>query len=212
MARSLTVFVSATAALAITACVWSRTIPLTVGVLFDRMFKTLAEEDPRAFLWLFANLTVEPGDKVTALPRERHLPLLAVDHAYLVRQQGRETIYLFEAKARYEAEALRQTAEYAMSLALQHRLRVEVVPVLVLFSQQRASAQIQDRFVAPLGGVEIAVTVRVLRLWEVEAAEVLEKGWPALWPWTSLMKAEGGVLEQAAEQIAGQGDKRLAVE
>ena len=179
---------------------------------FDRIFKTLAEEDVRAFLWLFGNLSVEPGDEVKALPRERHLPALAVDHAYLVEHQGRQTIYLFEAKARYQAEGLRQTAEYAVTLALEHRLRVDVAPVLVLFSERRAPERIEDRFAVELGAVRIEVKVQVRRLWEVEAGAVLEKEWPVLWPWTALMKAEAGILERAAERIAGQGDRRLAVE
>jgi hypothetical protein len=68
---------------------------------YDRLFKSLAEGDPRGLLHLFGSLPLDAEAEVQALEREQNLPLLSVDHAYVIRTPQREWLAHFEVQTRY---------------------------------------------------------------------------------------------------------------
>ena len=57
---------------------------------YDRLFKTLAEDDPRGLLHLFGSLPLEVEAEIQVIDRELNLPTLSVDHVYRVRTGQKE--------------------------------------------------------------------------------------------------------------------------
>ncbi|MEO7651818.1 MAG: hypothetical protein ABIZ80_15250 [Bryobacteraceae bacterium] len=177
---------------------------------YDRLFKELAEEDLPAFLWLFAGLKPVPGEEVKPLPRELHLPVWVLDHSYEMRRNGETSVCVLEAKARWESGAVRQLAKYGVAVALHYDFETPVIPVLVLFSPNPSPRSPEERFSRQIGHIGIHVQLRIVRLWEVDAAAVLEANMPSLLPWVPLLNSGLEEVAQAAERIAITGDRRLA--
>ncbi len=177
---------------------------------YDRLFKTLAEEDPRGLLYLFGSLSLDEPAEIEVVDRELVLPALAVDHVYRVRSGPRRWIAHYEAQTRYRADLPERIAWYAMALAM--RFKIEVESTLVLLLERHAPLFVPDEHQTLLGSVDITVRYRVVKLWEVDPHAALRKGRPNLLPWITLMQSPEPVLPEAAAEIARTGDRRLAAE
>ncbi len=177
---------------------------------YDRLFKTLAEDDPRGLLHLFGSVPLELPAEVEPVEREIAPPLLAVDHVYRVRTTDREWMVHYEAQTRYQADLPERMAWYGVALALRFRLPIEMA--LVLLVERHAPAAPPSGFHVDLGAVRFDARYRVVRLWELDAGGVLETGRPALLPWIPLMRANLALVEAAAAEIVRRGDRKLAAE
>ena len=177
---------------------------------YDSLFKTLAEGDPRGLLHLFGALSLEAEAEVWPVDRELQLPLLAVDHAYRVRHGGREWLIHLEAQTRYEAAMGRRLALYGGALALKFELPIQ--PILVLLAERNVPLHVPEEAEARFGSVCLQTRYQVVKVWEIEAAQVLDLERPSLLPWVTLMRSGEQEIEEAARRIRRSGDARAAAE
>lgn len=99
---------------------------------YDRLFKTLAEDDPRGLLRLFGSLPLDVEAEVRALEREVAAPALAVDHAYQVRTAEREWLEHYEVQTRYRQDVPERLVRYGVFLALRTGLMVYTTLALLV--------------------------------------------------------------------------------
>ena len=177
---------------------------------YDRLFKTLAEEDPRGLLHFFGSLTLDEPAEIETVSREILLPALEADHVYRVRSGLRQWIAHFEAQAHYRSDLPERLAWYAVALAMRFKLPVETTMVLLV--ARHAPGFIPDRFETVLGSVELSVRYRVIRLWELDPQRIFDAKRPTLLPWIPLMGSPDDLLEKVAAEIVRTRDERLAVE
>jgi len=78
--------------------------------------------------------------------------------------------------------------------------------------ERYAPAVVPDEHRIDLDDLQAQVRFRVIRLWEIDPAPVLEWQRPSLWPWVSLMRSSPEILERTARQIASLGDRKTAAE
>lgn len=179
-----------------------------MGRPFDSIFKSLAEEDPRALLYLVGMLPLNTDAQVESLPREFNSLDLVIDHAYQVTDRRGKRVVHFEAQAYYRHNVPHRIGRYAAALAITYEL--PVTPVLVLLSERGAPATIPDRHTMKQGNLIMKVRYRVVKLWDLDANVVLKSGPQHLLPWVTLMRTSPDQLGQALEAIRAAGDRKLA--
>ena len=177
---------------------------------YDRLFKTLAEEDPRGLLHLFGSLSLDVEAKIEAVEREVGLPALAVDHVYNVQTHNQHWLAHYEVQTHYKSDVPERLVWYGVALALKFKLNIETVLVLLL--ERHAQPAVPEEHVIDLGGIKIQAQFRVKRLWEMEAREALDAGRANLLPWVTLMRSSEAELRLAAEEIVKTGDVRIATD
>ncbi len=177
---------------------------------YDRLFKTMAEEDPRGLLHLFGTLPLHARARVEVLDRELNLPALSVDHVYGVWTPGAHWMAHYEMQTRYKSDVPERLAWYGQALTLKFRLPVEMVLILAL--ERHAPRVIPDQHWLELRSVRTWVGYRVVRLWQMEGRRLIDLQRPSLLPWLPLMDSTPTDLQQGAEQITATGDPKLAAE
>jgi len=138
------------------------------------------------------------------------LPLLAVDHAYLIGTKNRAWITHYGAQARYKSDLPERLIWYATALGIRFRLPLEIV--LILLVEHHAPAIVPEEYVLALGDLLVSVRYRVVRLWEMDPAPALQAGRVSLLPWVTLMRSSPEALQTAAAKIASAGAARTAAE
>ena len=177
---------------------------------FDRIFKSLADADPRGLLHLFGILSLDQPATVEPLDREVGVPALLVDHAYRVSLEDREWIAHFEAQARYRGDEPERLTEYGTMLGFKTKL--PVTSTLVLLVEKHARRKIPQTHKIRFGSIEIRCEFKVIRLWKIKARLALEVNRPNLLPWVALLDASAEELEEAVEKIEELRDRKLAAQ
>lgn len=177
---------------------------------YDRLFKSLAEDDPRGILHLFGSLPPDSAATVAPLDRELGLPVLAVDHVYRLQDQTREWVVHFEAQTRYEPDVPERLCRYAASLALKFRLPIETV--LVMLVERHAPVSFPAAYRAEFGAFSMELRYRIVKLWELDGEEVFARARPRLFPWVILMRSTQELLQRVAEAILRLRDRELAAQ
>lgn len=177
---------------------------------YDRLFKTLAEDDPRGLLHLFGSLPLDVEAEVRALEREVAAPALAVDHVYEVRTAEGEWLEHYEVQVWYKSDLPERLVRYGVSLALNTWLPVRTT--LVLLVDRHAPRRVPSRGLVRKGSVEMVSRYRVVKLWEIDPAAALELDRPSLLPWVVLMRPSERAVRSAASRIARREDPKLAAE
>ncbi|MEO7142444.1 MAG: hypothetical protein ABI165_02975 [Bryobacteraceae bacterium] len=177
---------------------------------YDRLFKSLAEDDPRGVLHVFGSLPLEAAAEVEPLDRELGLPVLAVDHLYRVRSGKREWLAHYEVQTHYETDVPARLCRYGASLALKFQLPIETV--LVMLVERHAPASITNRHRMKLGAVTIETKFRVVRMWHLDGEAVAAAGRPKLLPWVTLMRHSADLLRRVAAEIMSLRDRELAAQ
>ena len=177
---------------------------------YDRLFKTLAEDDPRGLLHLFGSLPLDADAEIQVIDRELNLPTLSVDHVYRVRTGQKEWLAHYEVQTHYESDVPERLAWYGQSLVLKFKIPIETV--LILLVERYTPKTVPTGYELDLGSIQIRLRYRVVRLWEIDPGAILEAGRPSLLPWVTLTRLSHQDLEQAARQIAFRRDPKLAAE
>ena len=122
---------------------------------YDRLFKTLVEDDPRGFLHLFGSLPLDAKAEIEVVDRELNLPTLSVDHVYRVRAEQKEWLAHYEVQTRYKSDVPERLAWYAQSLALKFKIPLETV--LILLVERYAPENVPTRYELDLGSIRISI-------------------------------------------------------
>ena len=184
-----------------------RTISL-VGGNYDSAFKSLAEEDPRGLLFLFAGVSLTEEVEIGPLPREVTAPALQVDHVYRVKMAGREWIWHIEVQTHYRPDLPLRMLRYALLLALKYP-GMEIRSTLVLLVERAAPRSVLSGTETNLGALRIQSTYQVIRMWELDPKPVLDSERPGLLPWVGLMQASAADFLVALHRVEESGDPKL---
>jgi hypothetical protein len=178
---------------------------------YGRLLKNLADEDPRGLLFLFGILPISAVDvEIASLPREVLAPSLEVDHLYRLRTGDAERLIHLEFQTHYKLDLPDRLMRYSMLLHLKYQLPVECV--LVLLAERNAPAAVPSSYRVKLGGIEVWLNYRVVRLWEIDGGPALGVDKARILPLVPLLKVSPEQLWQAAEGIAKSQDERRRLE
>ena len=177
---------------------------------YDKIFKHLAEDDPRGLLHLFGAVPLdrEASVEVRTLPRDLTFPARFVDHVYLVHTRDGDEIQHFECQTTYPADLGDRLTWYATMLA--YRYRRPVRTTLVLLVERHIPSAVPTCNTLEFGAIRLTVTYRVVKLWELDAAAAIKLNRPALFPWVPLMNCSPEQLQAATNFISNNGDGSLA--
>lgn len=181
-----------------------------VSKSYDRIFKSLAEDDPLGLLYLFCGLDLNADVEVSALDREVRSPVRMVDHVFRVKSVTEDWLAHFEAQTHYQSDLPSRLLGYAATLALQYRLPVRTT--LVLLVEQNAPRSAPSSHREMCGSLSLSLDYRVIRLWELDSTAVLRAGRPKLLPWVTLMGGPEDVLSEALRQVRDSRDPGLAAQ
>jgi predicted transposase YdaD len=173
---------------------------------YDRLFKDLADEDPRGFLHLLGIVPLtDAGVDVETAPREVSPPVLQIDHLYRVRTANREWLVHFEFQTHYRPDMPGRMVRYAASLYLSHGLPVDCV--LVLLAERFAPPHVPSSHAVEADSLSMTLDYRVVRLWEIDGAEALALNNPGFLVLMPLLRTSEKQLTQAVERIAREPDR-----
>jgi predicted transposase/invertase (TIGR01784 family) len=173
---------------------------------YDRLFKDLADEDPRGFLHLLGIVPLtDAGVEVETAPREVSPPVLQIDHLYRVRTANREWLVHFEFQTHYRPDMPGRMVRYAASLYLSHGLPVDCV--LVLLAERFAPPHVPSSHAVEADSLSMTLDYRVVRLWEIDGAQALALNNPGFLVLMPLLRTSEKQLTQAVERIAREPDR-----
>ncbi len=176
---------------------------------YDEAFKSLADEDPRGLLDLLGILPLQVEAEVEPLERELVGDPMFVDQMYRVRlSDGQEWIAHFESESWYRSDIRERMGWCGVGVA--YKMRVPIVSVLLLLAPHGVPAEVAEKGEWDLGDIRIHYRFRVIRLWEVDCREVLDKERKALYPWVVLMRSTEQDRQEALRRIRMMGEPNLA--
>ncbi len=159
---------------------------------YDIAEKVLIEKCREAILSHFLNIVVDHSIVLEDLPQET-VSLRRSDYAIRVMDaDGRSFLVLLELKSAWEKDSLLQVLEYRTRYQLKHHL--PVVSCLVLLKETGAASEVYE-------DEEVRFHCRLVRIYEWEAQEVVDRKLTCLLPFIPLMRHGKNFLLQAEEML-----------
>ena len=177
---------------------------------YDRLLKSLADDDPRSLLHLFGIVPISDEALVETLPRAVSAPLPEVDHLYAVGAKDGKRLVHLEFQTHYRRDLPDRLTRYVLSLHLQYGLPVQCV--LVLLVARHAPVEIPREHEIQLGGLSVRLNYQIVRLWEIPGREALEMREARILPLIPLLRVSTEELVEAARRIVASPDKARAIE
>jgi predicted transposase YdaD len=177
---------------------------------YDRLLKSLADDDPRSLLHLLGIVPNSEESAVETLPRAVSPPLLEVDHLYAVGVGIKKRLVHLEFQTHYRRDLPDRLTRYVLSLHLQYGLPVQCV--LVLLVARHAPVEIPDDHEMQFGGLSVRLEYQVVRLWEISGREALDMNEARILPLIPLFRVSTADLVEAARRIVKSPDEARAVE
>jgi predicted transposase YdaD len=173
---------------------------------FDRILKSFAEEAPELFLRLLGFIPADAGADLQPLRPETAPTVVLPDYvAILQTETGERTIIHVEFQSKYHLDVPRDMARYGASLAWQHQIPVE--SVLMLLRPDGVPAEVPEVGHYHIGATRTTHPYKVVRLWEINPAAVLETNNPKLLPWALLMKSTDEQVRKIGSILGRQDDE-----
>jgi hypothetical protein len=158
---------------------------------FDQAFKLFAEDDELGVLRVVAKLAL-PGDAVIEhLDRELILPSMRVDHLYKITIGEQTTAVHLEAFSSYASEWQRRHSRYAAMIWAKYELKLLIF--MFLLTNRGVPKELPEKFEIDAGDLKLRLNVRIIKMWEVPASDLLATNDPAI----------------AAQKVAASGDREL---
>ena len=177
---------------------------------FDRILKSFVDEAPSLFLRLLGMIPAGAEADIQPLRPETAPAMVLPDYVAVVRiGAGEWIVFHVEFQSNYHSGVPRDMARYGGSLAWQYQMLV--CSVLLLLRPDRAPAEIPEVGEYNIGTTRTVHPFKVVRLWELDPAPILETGNPRLLPWALLMKSTDEQVRSIASIVARQGDDEAVV-
>jgi predicted transposase YdaD len=173
---------------------------------YDRNFKLLLEDDPRALIELVLELPAECI--LETYDREINIESLRADHLLRVRMENGESLIHLEALTWYDKGWARSQISKAALITIKYWLPLK--SLVVLLTPKRVPKRVAHELVEYNGSFRMHLSVDVVRLWKVSARRALDLGSLALCPWTMLMDSTEDEQREAAARIVASGDRGMA--
>jgi hypothetical protein len=143
---------------------------------------------------------------LTEVSRETAPAVKVADYAAAVAvDYGGRFLFHAEFLTWYRSVILEQMAEYGVSLALQHRL--PVTSVLLLLRPDGAPRKVRKQGRVQIGGTVVTHPFRTVKIWKIDPSPILESNDVRLFPWAVLMKSTDAQVRQMAAALARVGDE-----
>ncbi|MBI3207315.1 MAG: hypothetical protein HYZ37_00260 [Candidatus Solibacter usitatus] len=165
----------------------------------DLTFKSLAEGDPLALLELFGNIDLKTIRKLTPLEREIAIPIKVTDHAFIVETDDQRSIQHFEAQLNGGKDFFLRTVKQEVGLWLKTELPLRVT--VVWLSQRHAPKEFPEWIDVDAESLKIRLRIRHVKVWELEAKDILKSNRPNVWPWVGIANTTKEDVIEAAERI-----------
>jgi predicted transposase YdaD len=174
---------------------------------FDHAFKSFAEDEDLGLLRVMAKFQVPEDAKIEHLDRELVPPSLRVDHLYRITTEEGSTAVHMEAFTTYDSEWQRRHARYAALIWAKYEIKLAVF--MFLLTDRGVPKELSGEFQVDGGDLELRMRVRIVKLWEVPAEELIATGDPATMAWVPLANFSGAQLWKAANLIRASGDSEV---
>jgi predicted transposase YdaD len=159
---------------------------------YDIAAKVLIEKSHRAILEHFLGLAVVESTLVEELPQQT-VTLRSSDAPLMVTDaRGRRRLVVLELQSEWEWDVPLRLLEYRCRHILKERITDALSCVLLLRPSHAAQERYRDR--------EVSFRYRLVRVYELEAAAVVQPPIVSLLPFVPVMRG-GGELTMAAEQL-----------
>lgn len=168
---------------------------------FDRTLKQITAHAARGLMELAGALP--PGSEVVLHPIEREIagPALRADQLFRYTDGG-EWVAHFEFESRLTAVMPGRIVRYQKVIRLEYP-DVEVNSVVFVLRPggcpEAGAYQHREGRISPV----VEVRYQLVRVWELDAADLLQRGDPALLPIAVLMKTTHDQLHEIARRVAG---------
>jgi predicted transposase YdaD len=173
---------------------------------YDKAFKLLAGNDPRALLALLAGLPLDAEVEIRPLDREVVPQNRLVDHVFEVTEPGGGQYLLhFEVTTRFRREIYEQAAWQVNALVTAYRLPVR--SYFVVLTAESFPVRGVEPYVVGFGAFEMRVKPELVRIWEIPGDRVLAMGRPSLYPWITLLGASEEQQVEAVRRVVESRDR-----
>ncbi|MFN0100975.1 MAG: hypothetical protein ACKV2U_02675 [Bryobacteraceae bacterium] len=178
-----------------------------MSIPYDRTFKILADDDPRAAMAAFAGIPLDADIEVQPVDRELNISTLRVDNLCRCRQDGVEFLVHFEAVSRYKAEALDHEVDYVRAIIAKYKLQCR--SYMLLLTEGGVPERLPRYLKSQYGDYDSRVRLRAVRLWKIPARRILQMDRLALLPWTALMAGTPAEFAESWRRLVSSGDRNL---
>jgi len=167
---------------------------------YDVAAKVVVEHGKEAMLRWFLRIEPEHVELIEELPQET-VTLRRSDFPLWVRtNDGKEQIVVLEFQTRWQWEVPLRLLEYVVRFRLKYRL--PVVGVVVLFNKREGVEEVYE-------DESIRFRYHLVRMWDIESEEILQKEEVWLYPFVPVMCGKEGDIFEAEEKIYRSGlDRR----
>jgi len=159
---------------------------------YDVASKRLVEIGKEAILRWLLDIDVESAELIEEIPRET-ISLRRSDFPLLVRdKEGNERVVLIEFQTRWEPKLPLRLLEYLVRFKLKYDL--PVFPVVLLFKEHKGASGVYE-------DESIRFEFRLVKLWEIDGRELVEKGDVRLLPFVPLTRCGREEVLEADRRI-----------
>jgi predicted transposase YdaD len=170
---------------------------------YDRLFKLASEADPRGLLHVAGIVGIDDDAKVMPIERELVQKTLVVDQAFRIESAAGVRIALTEAQTYWKWEVPQRLLDYAMALVFRYGFPVDVV--LIMLAERHAPQTLPEEIVKSLGGLEVTLRYRIVRMWEIDGRSVLKMNRPEILPLVSMMAGDESMVVDAGVALQASG-------
>jgi len=174
---------------------------------FDHVFKNSVEDEELGLMRVAAKLDIPEGALVEHLDRELVAPSLRVDHLYRITVGDESRLMHMEAFSAYHSDWRRKHARYAALIWAKYELKLTIF--MFLLTQRGVPPELEEQVVVDAGDLELRARVRVIRMWEVPAQDLLDTRDAAMAAWVPLSNHSEEQLWKAARTVAESGDSEI---
>jgi len=174
---------------------------------FDKSFKILTEDDPRAVLALVAGIPLTAPIDVETLPNELNVDALQADTLFHCRTPDSEFLIHIESVTRFKRAVLDRQIDYVLAIAAKYNLPCR--SYLVLLTARGVPKQLPRYLRRSRGDLHVSLRLRCVKLWQIPASRILRLNNPNFLPWIPLLKANPAELEEAITRVHIAGDPEL---
>lgn len=175
---------------------------------YDDAFKSLADRDPAALLLLLGALSPDEPAKIEPLPRELHAGKQIADQMYLVTTASGVRIIHIEAQTRWDKEMPERVLDYELIGWISYDRRYAIESFVLLLTDDRLPADAPTSLTIEAGSLRVTSTFRLVKIWEVPAAEMLALERNQLLPFVPLMQGGTNDLTESVERASQIADPR----
>lgn len=165
---------------------------MAFSMQYDVATKVIVEHSKEEMLRWFLRLEPEYVELIEELPQET-VSLRRSDYPLWVRtKDSKEQIVVLEFQTRWKWDVPLRLLEYVVRFKLKYRL--PVIGVVILFTKREGLEELYE-------DESVSFRYNLVKVWELKAKEVLQKGELWLYPFVPLMESDEKDIFNAEEKI-----------